>query len=382
LPRDRTVKEVYRLNARALNTIRLVLALLVLFSHAFPTGGHGPDPGWPSLNPSTSFGGFAVGGFFAISGVLVTMSAFRNTTTEFLVARFLRVVPAYLAVLLITSTVVGPVFFFLERATISGYFSADVGGPITYFLRNALYPVGLQFGIHDIFVGSTPYGVLTGASVINGSLWTLPVELRAYGMALLIAILAIYFGRLWAVALGVFATGALVLLHDFSADLAVFIFPDVPLVVMAELLFVFMVGAAVGAFADRLRFSAPLVTLSIIAFVVASAIGGQVFNTIGLASLAILIPAVADIVPLRSFRLLDNDLSYGTYLWAFPVQQAVAFLGFADNLIFFIAITTVVTLVFATLSWVLIERPALTFRRTYGDVRQRRRAQNPPGLKI
>lgn len=52
-----------------------------------------------------------------------------------------------------------------------------------------------------------------------------------------------------------------------------------------------------------------------------------------------------------------TDLSYGVYLYAFPVQQLYVYLfGAAWGMAGFIAVTTLVTLAIAWGSWVLVER--------------------------
>ena len=57
-----------------------------------------------------------------------------------------------------------------------------------------------------------------------------------------------------------------------------------------------------------------------------------------------------------------GDLSYGTYLWAFPLQQALAALlpGIGPLGLFAAALGP--TLLCAALSWRLVERPALAFK--------------------
>jgi peptidoglycan/LPS O-acetylase OafA/YrhL len=55
------------------------------------------------------------------------------------------------------------------------------------------------------------------------------------------------------------------------------------------------------------------------------------------------------------------DLSYGTYLWAWPVQQTVVGLGVRQPWIL-IVIATPIVLAIALMSWLLVERPALQFK--------------------
>lgn|GEM_PF-5180271 len=60
---------------------------------------------------------------------------------------------------------------------------------------------------------------------------------------------------------------------------------------------------------------------------------------------------------------LRTDLSYGTYVYACPIQQVLVIAGLgALNPIVFAVISTVVTLPFAAMSWFLIEKPAMKLK--------------------
>lgn len=63
-------------------------------------------------------------------------------------------------------------------------------------------------------------------------------------------------------------------------------------------------------------------------------------------------------------RLVKNDLSYGIYIYAFPVQQLVCAYTVSRNIgwLVTLVVSGVLTLMFAALSWFLIERPALRLR--------------------
>ncbi|HEY6892836.1 MAG TPA: hypothetical protein VI258_01610, partial [Rhodanobacteraceae bacterium] len=58
------------------------------------------------------------------------------------------------------------------------------------------------------------------------------------------------------------------------------------------------------------------------------------------------------------------DLSYGTYLWAFPVQQTIVAFGHVTAPFALFAIATPIVLAIAVLSWLAIERPALRLKGT------------------
>ena len=98
----------------SLGFIRLVLASLVIVDHAFPLGGFGVEPvaGWTI--GQTSLGGIAVAGFFAISGYLITKSGLAADILQFLWRRFLRIFPAYWAVLLVTALVIAPIVWWAD----------------------------------------------------------------------------------------------------------------------------------------------------------------------------------------------------------------------------------------------------------------------------
>ena len=62
-----------------------------------------------------------------------------------------------------------------------------------------------------------------------------------------------------------------------------------------------------------------------------------------------------------------HDLSYGIYLYAFPVQQATASMGFVGPHYWLITliVSILATVGLAYLSWILIERPALSLKRRF-----------------
>lgn len=84
--------------------------------------------------------------------------------------------------------------------------------------------------------------------------------------------------------------------------------------------------------------------------------------------LALVVPPMTIAIGLRSWPVLRDipkigDLSYGIYIYAWPVQQiGVALLGRQTPYLKLLAITIPVTLVLAAASWHLIEKRALRFK--------------------
>jgi peptidoglycan/LPS O-acetylase OafA/YrhL len=350
-----TVAQHLRRHALSLNAVRLCLGLLVLVSHSWPLGGWGADPDWLTLRPSLNMGGFAVGAFFALSGMLVTMSGWRNTPVSYVIARALRICPAYLVVLVLSATALAPGVYWATHGSLVDYVRLGPGGPVQYVLHNAWFPPRLQFGIDDVFATTTPYGrELGNTSVINGSIWTLPLEVGCYVVALVAVIVGRRFGAVRSSATFLALAAATILLtHDRQE---------------AELLFVFMTGALLGTLSERVTLSRRLVMTALIIYLVTSLTGGVLFRTLGLATLCVLLPALAG--TFRAPAVFRNDLSYGTYIWAFPIQQTLAFAGLSAYRLLYVSTATALTLVMAGLSWRWIEKPALA-------VKERRRAGRP-----
>ncbi len=60
---------------------------------------------------------------------------------------------------------------------------------------------------------------------------------------------------------------------------------------------------------------------------------------------------------------LTNDLSYGVYIYAFPLQQMLVIGGLSGlHPLVFAAISTIATLPMAALSWTLVEKPAMSLK--------------------
>lgn len=180
----------------ALNFLRLVLALTVVVSHAFPVGGFGPDPTWGGLKLGTA----AVGGFFVISGYLITRSKERLGLRPYAIARALRIFPALWICLLVTAFLIAPLM-----AVRNGGWSVSVA--VNYVLRNVIF----RDPLNTIGAVTQPNPL----NAVNGSLWTLRYELACYIMVALVGSFAVYWRhRVIALLASVRAIAVSVLLLD------------------------------------------------------------------------------------------------------------------------------------------------------------------------
>lgn len=90
-------------------SLRIILAWLVLYGHsyAFQNTSAIKDPLNHIFQDSIWIGTFAVNGFFAISGFLVTASIIRRGFLDYAISRVLRIFPALIVCMLFTVFVLG-----------------------------------------------------------------------------------------------------------------------------------------------------------------------------------------------------------------------------------------------------------------------------------
>ena len=81
-------------NKNNFGIIRLILAINVLISHFFILQGNTHVVTIGSSEASVDIGTISVGGFFAISGYLLTQSAGSQTTRKYILNRIFRIFPA------------------------------------------------------------------------------------------------------------------------------------------------------------------------------------------------------------------------------------------------------------------------------------------------
>ena len=153
------------------DVIRLLAAIGVIFSHAFPLGqGVGTrEPLTNFTHDQFSLGGVCVSVFLIISGLLITRSFDRRrTTAHYIWARALRIYPGLATVLVLGAFVLGPL---VTRLPWGAYFrSPEV--PL-YVIRNlGLYR--LQNDLPGVFTENGYPGT------VNGSLSTLMYEVGFY----------------------------------------------------------------------------------------------------------------------------------------------------------------------------------------------------------
>lgn len=329
----------------SLNQVRLVLATTVLFAHGFYIAGAGVGPHIDGEN----LGGWAVYGFFALSGYLITGSRWSNPLGLFLVNRVARIFPAFLVCLAVMVAVIAPIGYVWAHGTLAGYLTTPTT-PGHFVFLNA----GLHIGAYDI--AGTPTGVpYPGAW--NGSLWTLYFEFICY---LIIGFLAVFpwvRRSVWWVA-GAWAVAVLGWV-GWGHGVGTLLGGNGEAYLLLKLLPLFLGGALVQLLRHRLPLhwtgavlSATVILASIWVF---DGWGAQATSPF----MAYLLLWVGRTVP-QPRLIARHDVSYGVYIYAFPVQQLVVLTGLHTvNLWLYDLVSLAATVPLAVASWLLIERPVM-----------------------
>lgn len=285
--------------------------------------------------------------FFLISGYLIAQSFLNDSNiVRYCIRRFFRIIPGLAGVVLFAVFIIGPVFTILP---IKDYFSH---GTTWAYLKNiGLY---IQYFLPGVFEAN-PY-----PDAINGSLWTLPVEVMMY---IALPIVFMMFSKKDKI---VVATILAIVLESANVGIAKWL-PDARLVIygtdMVSALTIipyFFVGIifispklkkylnlqlAIGVFciAEMMNFSS--IKSEIVVFFV----------------LPYFVFSLAFVEKPKFVKCFSkNDYSYGLYLYGFLIQQVIVKLlwDYQLSLNVYFIICAVITLIFGMLSWYLIERPS------------------------
>jgi len=326
------------------NLVRFIAASLVIFSHSYPlTLGRGtPEPLSSFLGMSA--GHLAVNIFFVVSGFLISKSfCDRNHLLTFLYARCLRIFPALIVIVLFCVLIIGVLF---TQLPLSDYFLSDK--TYKYIIKNVtLVFFSLQYALPGVF-SDTVYPL-----VVNGSLWTLPIEVRMYLLVALTGFIGVLHKK--------YLFNILVLL---SALFYIYTFFSLEISTEALRLSGFFL---VGTFCYINRKEIPLngyILLGIITLAIIFRFWQTSFFGLFFCLLIVHATFWFSLVPAGFIRRFNEigDFSYGLYIYAFPIQQVIATLYTDIQPLEMLTVSFFVTLLCAYLSWHWIEKPVLTFK--------------------
>jgi peptidoglycan/LPS O-acetylase OafA/YrhL len=333
------------------DTIRLSMAVLVVWSHSFALyyGSEESEPLSILMRGTYNSGNLAVLVFFVISGFLICHSYLhKKSFLHFLNRRVRRIYPGYITATLIGAFIVVPLFSSRMLKDFSiGEISKAVG--LNLLLQNYVPP-------SDVF----------GRGVVNGSLWSIPYEFWCYiGLAMLglttllsrraislTTILITTAVRFWLDLTGRKPGGGFVGLIIGWPYLWFIVLPC------------FMCGVVAYLYRDALPRSRWLLIAGLVLLVVVANLPIDPLYRKLLTDM--LFPPVVAYATFyiafsENIKLHDaarwGDFSYGTYLYAFPIQL-ILLASFGKAIIFpvYVALSIGLALMAGAISWHVIER--------------------------
>jgi peptidoglycan/LPS O-acetylase OafA/YrhL len=320
------------------DALRLLAALSVIFSHAFliAEGTHKHEPLIVATGNQAMLGLAGVFVFFAISGFLVTQS-FETTGNawHFLMKRALRIFPALFVATLLSAFVLAPLVTSLPA---HAYFSRPE--PYEYVLDNTLLDQSMHQLPGVVFVNNWV------GREINGPLWSLNCEFVLYLMVMGLGLLRLL--------------NLPVALALLGLGLACIHFPVLKAVFGGWLwtLGFFAAGIVLYKLRATRIFDGRIALLALVGLVASVPLGAFIllFPLFG-CYLALWLALNPRLPPLPATRF--GDLSYGLYIYGWPVEEAVMWASGGRALwwqVFLLALAATAALAF--LSWHLIESRA------------------------
>ncbi|WP_066333902.1 acyltransferase family protein [Azohydromonas lata] len=352
---------IFEKQANNFNLVRLLAALLVIYSHsyAWTQGGE-----WLARHVGgvTHAGELSVVVFFFISGALVTKSlAESRSVGAYLVKRATRIYPALIVCCLFVA-------YFVTWA----FGGTDLGSVLhdsnirRYFTANSIGLWNIHF-VPGVFETHPQKG-------LNGSLWSITLELRLYLFLALLYLMGVTKDinircLAFITAIGIIAVspGRMPLLGNNQGLLGTESFPDFSII--------FLLGGIFYSLEKQIRLNYRWLLIISIGLVAMSR-----HTELQRAALFVFAVAASLCLARSEFAIrklpLRHDYSYGVYLYGWPSQQiAYALLHNGSNAPSAAAITLIampLALLLAALSWHFVEKPCLRLGQRFGQMLENR----------
>jgi peptidoglycan/LPS O-acetylase OafA/YrhL len=310
--------------------IRICLATTVLIGHGIAL---------TSTNDNlivSIASGISVYSFFGISGYLLNETVRTNTVREFVLRRSARILPGFYINLFFVAIVFYPLSQFLTE------YKYKYINSIMYIVKNSLlYP--FEQTINGALQFSPRYAAW------NNSIWTLSFEFFCY--AALLFYVTIMKNRITLIFISIIVLQIVIrqieptlILHKFNT--------------LLELSCYFFIGVA---FNQRNLKTIILFLLIEIPFSTLESNPGFMLIVVGI----IMVGRSKELIPIR------NDISYGIYLYHFPIFQLIynyqVYKGDDINYISTILIVLAISILIAFFSWKLVEKPSIDLARKYKE---------------
>ena len=317
--------------------LRILAASLVLFSHQFdllklPS---------PAVLP-VGFGELGVCIFFSISGYLVTQSWTNDPHIfRFMARRFLRIWPGLIVATCLAALIMGPA---VSIFSFSAYFKNT---QVFIYFQTLLLKI--QFFLPGVFTDN-PY-----PNAVNGSLWTIPLEVKCYAILLVAGALSLLNSK-WLI-FATFLVLACIHFRIFHTETH----PGMNYLRNFGLYFLY--GTCMHLFQHywKSKKTVGLIIVCLLTYLATSL-------SQPLVALLIAVPYGVVVFGSTSTPFFNRfgrfgDLSYGIYIYAFPVQQCVIWLIHGRySLWVHLALSFTATISLSFFSWHWVEKPAMKLK--------------------
>lgn len=321
--------------------IRLLASISVLVSHAFivAEGSEAREPLTRLLGKGNIVGHYGVYTFFIISGFLLTRSLSRDPdAVSFTRNRVLRIVPGFAFCTAFLTLVIGPMVTalpfaeYLRQPATLPYILQSVGCFCDYWPKPFVWPIEGDY-----------------ASELNGSLWSLSYEVLSYVFLLWLWILlrrpmlvaavisAVALATLMSGQVDKFVSGLAFTLPYFAAGVAMFVF--------YRKFGTRSIGAVIAG-----------------AGLIAGGVLGHLNWAFMLFGAYLVIYFAERPNPFSRFAHRAGDLSYGVYLFGWPIEQVTQILTGAKSGELLFLYSLLPTLGIAAVSWWAVERPFMRLK--------------------
>lgn len=330
---------------------RLLFALFVVITHSYAlTGNDQIDFLFQATSGKMSLSYIGVRGFFVISGYLILQSLTRSANViDYMWKRILRLFPGLIVMLIFTICLVPCVY---EETRIQ---LLDNSTYLTY-LPNNLKLYTPQFTIDGVFE-SNPF-----RSSVNGSLWTIQYEFSLY-----LILIFLFTVRKNLIFTRIIVAGAFTALLFGNT-----LFYDNLKIYNENLLdfgYFFFSGCLFSAFSISEIINKKIFILASLVVLILS-IPTAMFSITKLIAIPILVilTSASSTKYINEIGSKIGDLSYGIYIYAFPIQQTIVYFSKCNTLQLILA-SIIITSIIASFSWHFIEKKALRYKSIFARLR-------------
>ncbi len=346
-----------KLNENNFDLLRFIAASLVIITHSYALIGIGENDFLVRLTKKTlSFSHLGVAIFFVMSGYLILQSAINTKSVlSYFWKRILRIIPGLFAVLLICVFILGPI---ISTLSLGSYFSKSE--TYLHLLSVTIYNIS-HLDLPGVFVNNP-------TNAVNGSLWTLQYEFTCYiFVAFFVFIFPIRVRVKNYLLVGIFIL--MIFIRIFLGEKYFWFNYSSPFLLGLNLMYTFewfvyfISGMVLFIMKDKLKSVGLVSALLLIFYVLFLILNYTIFARY---LLYLLVPVIVYYIvfklPRISFISKYGDISYGMYIYAFPVQQLIICMFPKINIDLYIIISILITIPFALFSWHLIEKRALKYK--------------------